>query len=184
MIDYSAIDNTWTLFLDRDGVINRDKVGSYIFHRGEFEFLDGVQAAIKTFADVFGTIVIVTNQRGIGKGLMTVDDLHDIHAHMLDELGVHGGRIDKIYFAPDLDSDSPNRKPKPGMAHQAKADFPHIDFSKSIMVGNKLSDMEFGRNIGAKTVFIPTTNPETPFPHPFIDDRLNSLYALAQQLQH
>lgn len=184
MIDFSAIDHTWTLFLDRDGVINKDKVGSYIFHRGEFEFLEGVQEAIKVFSDVFGTIVIVTNQRGIGKGLMTEADLHDIHAHMLDELGVHGGRIDKIYFAPDLHSDSPNRKPKPGMAHQAKDDFPHIDFAKSIMVGNKLSDMEFGHNIGAKTVFIPSTNPETPFPHPMIDERMDSLYALSERLKH
>src|SRR6478736_1684328 len=128
MIDFSAIDNTWTLFLDRDGVINRDKVGSYIFNRDEFFFLPGVEEAIKIFSDVFGVIVVVTNQRGIGKGLMTEDDLHNIHAHMLDELGVQGGRIDKIYFAPDLNSDSPNRKPLTGMALQAKDDFPDINF--------------------------------------------------------
>lgn len=184
MIDYSAIDNGWTLFLDRDGVINEDKVGSYIFNRDEFFFLANAREAIKIFADIFGVIVIVTNQRGIGKGLMTEDDLHDIHAHMLEELGVHGGRVDKIYFAPDLNSDSPNRKPLTGMALQAKADFPHIDFEKSVMVGNKLSDMEFGRNIHAKTIFIPSTNPETPFPHPMIDERLESLYAFAQKLVH
>lgn len=184
MINYSEIDNSWTLFLDRDGVINEDKIGSYIFNKDEFFFLPGVKDAMKIFADAFGVIVIVTNQRGIGKGLMTEADLHDIHAYMLSELGVHGGRIDKIYFAPDLNSDSPNRKPLPGMALQAKEDFPHIDFEKSVMVGNKLSDMEFGKNIHAKTVFIPSTNPETPFPHPMIDERLNSLYDLAQKLEH
>lgn len=183
MIDFSTIDNTWTLFLDRDGVINKDKVGSYIFNRGEFDFMPGVEEAIKIFSEVFAVIVVVTNQRGIGKGLMTADDLHDIHAHMLEELGVHGGRIDKIYFAPDLNNDSPNRKPATGMALQAKDDFPNIDFEKSVMVGNKLSDMEFGKNIHAKTVFIPSTNPETPFPHPMIDERLDSLYDLAQKLR-
>lgn len=183
MIDYSSIDKTWTLFLDRDGVINEDKVGSYIFNRHEFFFLEGVQEAIKTFSDVFGVIVIVTNQRGVGKGLMTVDDLHDIHAYMREGLTALGGRIDKVYFAPDIKDGGPNRKPLPGMAHQAKTDYPQINFEKSVMVGNKLSDMEFGRNIGAKTVFIPSTNPETPFPHPMIDERLDSLYALAKKIR-
>jgi len=182
MIDYSAINKSWTLFLDRDGVINEDKIGSYIFNRDEFIFMHGVKEAIKIFSDVFGLIVIVTNQRGVGKGLMTVDDLHDIHAYMREGLAEFGGRIDKIYFAPDLHNGGINRKPLPGMAQQAKTDYPQIDFTKSIMVGNKLSDMEFGRNISAKTIFIPSTNPETPFPHPLIDERLDNLYELAKKL--
>src|SRR5262245_36043439 len=99
MIDYSAIDSSWTLFLDRDGVSNEDKIGSYIFNRREFFFLPKAKEAIKVFTGVFGTIVIVTNQRGIGRGFMTEEDLHDIHAHMLEELSTQGGRIDKIYFA-------------------------------------------------------------------------------------
>ena len=183
MIDYKAIDKSWTLFLDRDGVINEDKVGSYIFNKDEFVFIPGSDKAFGTFAKVFGTIVIVTNQRGVGKGLMTVDDLNEIHAKMLKGIEANNGRIDGIYFAPDKNDDSNNRKPKTGMALQAKADFPQIDFSKSIMVGNKLSDMEFGKNIGAKTVFIPSTNPETPFPHIMIDERIDSLYVFSQQLQ-
>jgi histidinol phosphatase-like enzyme len=65
------------------------------------------------------------------------------------------------------------------MAHQARLDFPDIDFSRSIMVGNKLSDMAFGRNAGMRTCFIASTNPETPFPHPDIDYRFNSLYDFA-----
>jgi len=183
MIDYSLIDKSWTLFLDRDGVINEDKIGSYIFNRNEFIFMPGAAEAIKIFSDVFGLIVIVTNQRGVGKGLMTVEDLEDIHIYMREGLAKLGGKIDKIYFAPDLHNGGPNRKPLPGMAHQAKADFPQIDFHKSIMVGNKLSDMEFGRNIEAKTIFIPSTNPETPFPHSMIDERLDSLYELAKCLR-
>lgn len=178
------IDKSWTLFLDRDGVINPEKDNDYILHLGEFRFYDGVLEAMPVFNRLFGTIVMVTNQKGIGKGLMTVDDLNGIHDYMVNEIQQQGGRLDKIYFAPDLDSASVNRKPNPGMAYQAKTDFPAIDFTKSVMVGNKLTDMQFGRNAGiAHTVFLATTNPETPFPHPLVDERFNSLAAYATHLQ-
>ena len=181
MINFSVVDKSWTLFLDRDGVINEDKVGSYIFNKKEFFFTPGAKEAIKTFSNIFGVIVIVTNQRGVGKGLMTQQDLDEIHTYMLDEIKRAGGRIDKIYYCTDTNDDSPNRKPMPGMAWQAKADFPEIDFTKSIMVGNKLSDMQFGKNIDAKTVFIPSTNPETLFPHPLINERVESLFELSKR---
>ena len=67
------------------------------------------------------------------------------------------------------------------MAFKAQQDLPQIDFRKSIMTGNKLTDMQFGRAIGSKTVFIATTDPETPFPHPLIDARFDSLLAFAIQ---
>ena len=113
---------------------------------------------------------------------MTLQDLEDIHAYMLHEIEHAGGRIDKIYFCADLDSDSPNRKPNAGMALQAKADFDDIDFSKSMIAGNKLSDMGFGRNAGMHTVFIASTNPETAFPDEMIDARFDSLLSFAQSL--
>ena len=75
MLDLRQIDNTWTLFLDRDGVINEEKKDSYIFHFGEFVFYDRAKEALKILSDTFGKIVVVTNQRGIGKGMMTADDL-------------------------------------------------------------------------------------------------------------
>ena len=71
MIDLQQIDASWTLFLDRDGVINKEKEGSYIFHYGEFAFYEGNRDALKRCAEVFGHIVVVTNQRGVGKGMMT-----------------------------------------------------------------------------------------------------------------
>ncbi|WP_153798578.1 D-glycero-alpha-D-manno-heptose-1,7-bisphosphate 7-phosphatase [Foetidibacter luteolus] len=182
MLDFTLIDKNWTLFLDRDGVIDVDKEDSYIFNVQEFFFLEGVLAAVKKLNETFGVIVVATNQKGIGKGLMTVEDLDNIHAYMLDEINKAGGRIDKIYFASDLDDNSPNRKPQPGMAWQAKTDFPQIDFSKSIMVGNRVTDMQFGRNAGMHTVFLATTNPEIPFPNEFTDARFNSLYEFAQAL--
>lgn len=178
-IDFNNIDTTWTLFIDRDGVINHEKSDGYILNRQEFRFYEGVPEAMSVLAQRFGTILLVTNQRGIGRGLMTVADLNDIHAYMQSEIVLMGGRLDKIYFCSDTDSASENRKPNPGMAWQAKADFPQIDFTKSIMIGNKLSDMQFGRNAGMQTVFLATTHPKTPFPHPFIDLRCNNLTHLA-----
>jgi len=181
MIPFNSIDKSWTLFLDRDGVINRDKEGDYIRNAGEFFMLEKVSDAINIFNKTFGVTVVVTNQKGVGKGLMTLEDLHGIHGLMTEQLSTTGGRLDKVYFCTDLDNNSPNRKPQHGMALQAQADFPQIDFSKSIMVGNRLSDMEFGRNAGMYTVFVATTHPETPYPHPLIDARYESLYQFAQQ---
>lgn len=183
-MNYKDVDKNWTLFLDRDGVINGERKDEYVLRLEEFIFFDGVLQALKILNEVFGVIVIVTNQKGVGKGLMTENDLQQIHQYMMKEINAHGGRIDKIYYCIDLDNDSPNRKPQPGMAFQAQKNFPQIDFRKSIMVGNKLTDMEFGRSVGCKTVFMATTDPETPFPHPLIDARFNNLLAFAMQFAH
>ena len=91
-----------------------------------------------------------------------------------------GGHIDKIYFCTDIDNKCFNRKPNPGMAFQAKRDFPQIHLNKSIMVGNKVSDMQFGKRSGMFTVFLATTNPDTTFPHPDIDLRFDNLFQFAE----
>jgi histidinol-phosphate phosphatase family protein len=183
MLDLRSIDQQWTLFLDRDGVVNVEKEGSYILHYGEFVFYEGTKEALKILASTFGRIVVVTNQRGVGKGMMTAADLLDIHDKMVAEIVLDGGRIDRIYYADSLDNAHPLRKPQPGMAHAAREDFPEIDFSRSLMVGNNISDMEFGRNAGMHTVFLTTTNPEQVLPHPAIDMTFNSLYDFAKHLQ-
>ena len=177
------IDKSWTLFIDRDGVINHEKKLDYILSWDEFKFYDDVPKALEIFARIFGTIVLVTNQRGIGKGLMTEEDLENIHSNMLEKISDANGRIDNIYYCTSLDDNSPNRKPNPGMAHQAKNDFPNIDFAKSIMIGNKLSDMQFGRNAGLYTIYLATTNPEVTMPHPEVDMRFDTLMEVAEHLQ-
>lgn len=183
MIDLQKIDASWTLFLDRDGVINVEKEDSYIFHFGEFHFYPGTLEALARCANVFGHIVIVTNQRGVGKGLMTAADLEDIHNQMTAAIVNAGGRIDRIYFADSLDNAHPLRKPQPGMAHAAQKDLPAIDFSRSVMIGNNISDMEFGRNAGMHTIFLRTTSPDQPLPNASIDLAFNSLYDFAKHLQ-
>ena len=131
---------------------------------------------------MFGVIVLVTNQRGIGKGLMTLDDLADIHSKMMEEIKAAGRRIDKLYFCADLDHDSPCRKPNPGMAELAMKDFPQIDMQRSIIAGNKLSDMKFGRNAGMYTAYMATTNPEVTAEDPLVDCRFDDLQAFAKAL--
>jgi len=153
------IDSSWSLFLDRDGVINKRIVDDYVKNWNEFEFLDGVVDAVKKFSAVFGKIVVVTNQQGIGKRVMRPEDLELIHKNMIYELTYFGGRIDRAYHSPFLASENhPTRKPGIGMALQAQKDFPEINFAKSIMVGDSGSDIEFGKNAGMKTIFIGVTN--------------------------
>jgi histidinol-phosphate phosphatase family protein len=149
------IDNTWTLFLDRDGVINKKLENDYVKHTSEFEFIDGVLNALRMLDSIFGKIVVVTNQQCIGKRIIYPEDLELIHQNMLYEITYLKGRIDKVYYSPYLAAENhPTRKPGIGMALHAQKDFPTIDFNKSIIVGDSLSDMEFGRNAGMKTVYI------------------------------
>ncbi|MBP6000083.1 MAG: HAD-IIIA family hydrolase [Sediminibacterium sp.] len=182
MLKQLDINGDWTLFLDRDGVINHEKNEDYIRHWGEFEFYAESLIALPLLAQKFNKIIITTNQKGIGKGLMTDADLANIHQHMTNKILELGGRIDAIYYCSDLNNDSYNRKPQPGMAFQAKTDFPNIDLNKAIMVGNRMSDMEFGRNAGMHTVYLATTHPEAPFPDTRIDDRFDHLFQFAQAL--
>jgi len=172
--DLKAIDKTWTIFIDRDGVINHEKDGGYILDPGEFIFYDGVPESFRKIADKLGRIIIVSNQRGVGRGLMTENDLAEVHRKMKTEIELAGGRIDDIYYCTDPAPEDPNRKPNPGMAAQAKRNHPEIDLRKSIMVGNNISDMLFARNAGMHSVFVKTTHPEQ-LPHPDIDLIFNSL---------
>lgn len=169
------------LFLDRDGVINVRKEGGYILHPDEFVFIDGVLQAMKKLTLHFGHIFIVTNQRGIGKGLMNAEGLTAIHGKMMAEINKAGGRIDRIYYCPDTEETSPDRKPNPGMGLKAKQDFPSIEWAASVMVGDSLSDMRFGRNLGMKTVFIADALPADDLAR-LIDARFHDLRAFADSL--
>lgn len=154
-IEKMKFDSSWTLFLDRDGVINERLINDYVKTVDQFKFIDGVLDAMPVFNRIFGQIVVVTNQQGIGKGLMTAEDLYAIHARMLNSIRDRGGRIDAVYHCPELAGTKAEcRKPNTGMAHQAQMEFPEIDFSKSLMVGDSESDMEFGQQLGMTCAFI------------------------------
>lgn len=183
MLANLKIDNNWTLFLDRDGVINKRLVNEYIASWKDFEFLPGVLNAIPIFNSVFKRILIVTNQQGIGKGLMSKEDLLYIHERMLEMIYEHGGMISNIYFCPLLESDKNNcRKPDRFMADQAKKEFPEINFEQSIMVGDMPDDIKFGQSLGMKCVQIKNHKSE-PFKNINPDFMYSSLIDFASDLQ-
>lgn len=156
------IDKSWSLFLDRDGVINKRLMDDYVKVIDEFDFIPGSAEAIGKLSKIFGKIFIITNQRGIARELMTEDDLDMVHKVMINGIKKFGGNIDKIYFCPhDRDEDCGCRKPEPGMAYKAKQDFPEVDFNKSIMVGDTSPDIEFGKNAGMLTIKITSKETES-----------------------
>jgi len=179
MLNLADIASDWTLFLDRDGVINQRPVNDYVKTVPEFRFIDGVVESLAVLSSIFRHILVVTNQQGIGKGLMNSADLDMIHAYMLEEIHKGGGRINRIYYCPDLKTSPDNcRKPGQQMAQQAKRDFPEINFRKSIMVGDTNSDLLFGHGAGMFTVYVGQETPTEAY-----DLRCENLAAFAQAIK-
>ena len=149
------VDESWTLFLDRDGVINQETLENYITSPAKFIFLEDVLVALKSLSSTFNRVIIVTNQQGVGKGLMSENDLNTVNSFMIEEVEKVGARIDAVYCATELRGTVNGlRKPARGLADLAKSDYPELNYEKSIMVGNSESDIVFGKNLGMKTVFI------------------------------
>lgn len=161
------------LFLDRDGVINTRIPGGYVSHPDDFEWMPGNPEAIAQLRPLFDYFFVVTNQQGIGKRLMTIAELQAVHDHMCAGLEKAGALPDRIYTCPDLKT-APNncRKPSPKMGLQAKADFPDIDFGRSVMVGDSLSDLEFGHHLGMRNVWVTGKDEEEPIIRTAIDNGL------------
>ncbi len=173
------IDNDWTIFLDRDGVINERIMGGYVTKPSEFHLLKNVSKAIQTFNEKFKYCFVVTNQQGIAKKIMTTSNLEEVHRYMNTLLENENAKIDKIYFAPGFkNEENSSRKPNPKMGEIAKSEYPEIEFSKSIMVGDTDSDILFGKNLGMKTVRVKTVE-EIKVEADFT---VNSLYELSKIL--
>ena len=109
--------------------------------------------AIKKLSNKFERIIVVTNQQGIGKALMTIDELSVLHELMKKEIIENGGKIDKIYFCPHLEKENCDcRKPAIGMIKRAIKDFPTLNLKQTFLVGDSPSDIEAGERAGIKTV--------------------------------
>ena len=142
-----------TLFLDRDGVINVKLDGKYVRNTDEFEFMPGAEFAIAHLSKIFKRILIVTNQQGIAKGIMSAEDLNVLHQYMLQQLKVEGGVIEKIYYCPHLAAENCScRKPNPGMIQQAIIDFPAIKIEESYLIGDSDTDIIAGEKMELITV--------------------------------
>lgn len=183
-------DRSWTLFLDRDGVINRKIENSYVLEWDDFKFLDGVKEAFRIFKKHFGRIIVVTNQQCVGKGLIDAGQIEHIHSKMIDDVFKSGGKIDSVYFSPDVESilshnlpyETVSRKPGTFMAIRAKKEFPEIDFNKSVMAGDSYSDMLFGRRLGMKNILIGENKLVDPGINALVSFKYNNLKEFADSL--
>ena len=145
-----------TLFLDRDGVINRWLPEDYVKSWEDFTFLPGILESLRDWACRYRRILVVSNQRGVGKGKVTPAALEAVHERMTEEIRKAGGRIDRIYVCTALDEDDPRRKPNPGLFEEACRDFPDIRPENSLMVGDAESDEVFARRCGMSFVRMET----------------------------
>ena len=147
------MNNFDTLFLDRDGVINVMLEGRYVRNFSEFDFMPGALGAIGKLTKIFKRIIIVTNQQGIGKQVMSVNDLEVLHNLMNLDIEKYSGKINKIYYCPHLVSMKCScRKPKTGLIEMAINDFPDIVISNSYLIGDSDSDILAGQAMNLRTV--------------------------------
>ncbi|MCF6340260.1 MAG: D-glycero-beta-D-manno-heptose 1,7-bisphosphate 7-phosphatase [Sulfurimonas sp.] len=142
------------LFLDRDGVINKDI--NYLFKIKDFIFIDGIFELCKHYQNLGYIIIIVTNQSGIDRGYYSKSDFDILTKWMIEEFKRNDIEIKKVYFCPhhpDIYGECNCRKPKPGMIFQAQKEF-DIDLKNSIIVGDKEKDIEAGINAGLKEWYL------------------------------
>ena len=144
-----------TVFLDRDGVLNEKMPeGRYVASPADFHLLPGVAEAIGRLNRAGVRVVVVSNQRGIALGLYTAADVIAIHSALQELLATRGARVDGFYFCPHDKEQCNCRKPLPGLFEQAVAEFPETAADHSAMIGDSLSDIEFGRRLGMLAIFI------------------------------
>jgi D-glycero-D-manno-heptose 1,7-bisphosphate phosphatase len=149
------------VFLDRDGVINEKQAeGDYVTEISRFKFNPGIFEILKRFNEDGFKFIILTNQRGIARGLMTENDLEAVHAHMKEGLRKNGIEILDIFHCPhDFDS-CECRKPKSGMLQSAARKYA-IDLNKSILISDSRRDVEMGEKFGiGKNILIKHNSPE------------------------
>jgi D-glycero-D-manno-heptose 1,7-bisphosphate phosphatase len=154
-----------TVFLDRDGVINRKAAeGDYVKNWSEFEFLPGAVSGLRMLSEAGWKLMVVTNQRGIALGRMSADDLADIHTRMCLELGIAGAPIEAVYVCPHDRGKCYCRKPDVGLFLEAWRDWPGLDFRHSVVIGDSLSDMQAATRLKCGRVWIgDNPPPDTDF---------------------
>ena len=144
-------------FLDRDGVINQRAAGhGYVAHWREFRFMDGALDLLKALSDKDYRLVVVTNQQGVGKGLVDISALQTIHRNLCAAACQHGAAIDGVFFCPHLATENcACRKPRPGLIHRAIEEFGGaLDLSQSWMIGDSPRDIQAGAAVGLNTLLV------------------------------
>lgn len=143
------------MFLDRDGILNEKMPeGQYVTQWHEFRVLPGVPEALRRLNEAGLRVIVVSNQRGIALALYTKEEVAAAHAKFQQLLKSAGAHIDAFFICPHDKGECNCRKPLPGLFEQAVAQFPKITAKTSAMIGDSLSDIEFGRRLGMRTVFV------------------------------
>jgi len=143
------------VILDRDGVINEES-DDYIKSEDEWEPIEGSIDAIARLCQADYRVVVVTNQSGIARGLLTIENLHAIHQRMHKEVSAGGGRIDAIFICPHKpDDDCDCRKPRPGMLHSVMERL-ETELAGVPLVGDSLRDVQSAMVVGANPVLVRT----------------------------
>lgn len=142
-----------TVFIDRDGVINRDR-DDYVRCVSEFQFLPGVKEALRRLAESGYRVVVISNQQAIGRGLMSLEALDEIDIKLREEVAEAGGRIDATYYCPHLEEENCGcRKPATGLLDRASRDF-DVRLSETFLVGDAGRDIEAGKKAGCRTILV------------------------------
>lgn len=142
------------VFLDRDGVINRKApMHQYITCWEDFVFLPGVKGAMKKLCDAGYRVAVVTNQRGVARGMMSLEQVEELHRKMCMALEVEGANVDGIYICPHGEGECHCRKPDIGLFLQAERDFT-VDKDHSWMIGDSETDMIAGECYGVRTILV------------------------------
>lgn len=148
------------VFLDRDGTINVEK--EYLYLVSDFEFIPGVPEAVRMLNQAGMMVVVVTNQSGVARGYYTEDDVIHLHRHIAGELGRSGAHVDAWLYCPHHPSGRGSyalpcdcRKPLPGMLQEAARRY-DIDLDNSVMIGDKLADIDAGAAAGCRTILVRT----------------------------
>ncbi len=148
-----AIFTSRVVFLDRDGVICRDR-DDYVKSWHEFVWIPGAREALKRLNDNHYMTIVVTNQAGVARGITSQQAVEDIHKRMVREISQAGGKIERVYYCPHKSEDKCDcRKPKAGLLLKAARDFA-FNPKKSYLVGDKISDIEAGHRLGCTTIMI------------------------------
>jgi D-glycero-D-manno-heptose 1,7-bisphosphate phosphatase len=167
-------------FLDRDGVINKDT--EYLYKIDDFEFTSDCVVGLKRLIDKGYLLIIVTNQSGIGRGYYSEQDYQALTTWYLDELLMQGVSIQAVYHcphSPEFGCDC--RKPKSGLFRQALKQYPEIDLSQSLMIGDKLSDLKAANSVGVqRLVLVESENKKDAYnASSELDTRLERFISLA-----
>ena len=141
------------VFFDRDGIVNRSPGPGYVERVDDFHLLQGFVDALRLVHERGYVAVIVTNQKGVGKGVMTQATLDAIHAHLEESLRREGLSLLDIYACVALEDHHPNRKPNPGMILDAAREH-QLDLSRSWMIGDNEKDVLAGQRAGCRTVLV------------------------------